>query len=218
MVSSAKREVQHRKLRRRHPQSLLAPSPDLKTTQCQIILTQYEFCLARTIPSISRLESSPSPSPAVSGIHSIKESSLIISFLGMPTEEYLDRAKVVYDHRVPAWNLVIGVGGRCSSGTARCSSNLRCAGPESQEQCHPQVATGGACDFKYKICKTELVCEKGICQSQHDAFKGEIKDECGGPGGAKCEMCFGCTSWSPDTTGKCLSILLLGLTKNKSLT
>lgn len=84
---------------------------------------------------------------------------------------------------------------------ARCTSNLRCEGPESQERCYPQACEGEACDFKYKICRTELVCKKGKCVSQKDAFKGEEGDECGGSEGRKCEAGLGCSSWHKDKTG-----------------
>lgn len=171
-------------------QSLTTPSADPKMTY--VPLTGYEAYIALTIPAVSRVETSAAQPPAVSAIPTIKESSLIISFEGMPADEYLDRAKVVYDHRVPAWNLAIGVGGKCSSGTARCSLNLRCVGPTHEEQCHPQVPVGGECDYKYKICKTELVCKRGKCLTQQDAFKSEKYEECGGAEGRQCvRLCGG---------------------------
>lgn len=146
-----------------------------------------QACLACTSQWTSRVETSASTPPIASSIPTIKSSSLLISFLGMPADLYMDRAKVVYDHRVPAWKLAIGVGGEYSSETARCSLNLRCVGPESQEQCHPQAGLGGACDFEYKLCRAELVCKKGKCITQADAFKGELNDVCGGPEGRTCE-------------------------------
>lgn len=95
-------------------QSLSSPSADVKMTY--VPLTEHQACMARTIPAVSRVETSAPQSPVDSTIPTIKESSLIISFAGMPAHEYLGRAKVVNDHRVPAWNLAIGVGGKCSSG------------------------------------------------------------------------------------------------------
>lgn len=84
-------------------------------------------------------------------------------------------------------------------------------GPESQEQCHPQVLTGGACDFKYNLCQAQLVCKKGMCTTQANAFKGELDDECGGPEGRVCEAGLDCNSWRADTAGKCKKVLHRGL-------
>lgn len=146
-------------------------------------------------PWLSRVQASPIPS--------IKASSLLISTSGMPADEYMDRAKIVYDDRVPAWNLAIGVGGRCSVNSAMCSSNLHCVGPESQEQCHPAQKAGWPCDFEYRLCESNLVCKKGTCLTHEQAFRGERGDTCGGSSGIICEPGLRCNSWESSKVGTC---------------
>lgn len=87
-----------------------ASTLDATMKQCRIPSSEYRACLARTVPWISRLETSPPQSRVVSAIPRIKESSLIISFLGMPANEYLDRVKIVYDHRVRRRKMVVSYG------------------------------------------------------------------------------------------------------------
>lgn len=70
---------------------------------------------------------------------------------------------------------------------------MRCVGPDSQEQSHPQPAEGETCDFVYKICKTEFFCKKGICVTHAQAYKGELGDDCGEPVGRECEHGLKCT-------------------------
>lgn len=190
-------------------QACLAAAPGPQFTV--IPVREYQKCFAlrpfqepaRTAAWLSRLQTSTSPRRSL---------LLFLLFLGMPANEYLERAKIVYDHRVPAWNLAIGVGGSCSSETARCFSNLRCVGPELQEQCPPQAPQGGACDLRYKLCKSELICRKGICMTQAQAFKGEEGDDCKVKIGRVCGKGLGCTSWNESWTGKCKKNLHLGQT------
>lgn len=154
---------------------------------------------ASSIPRLSRTYSAPSAA-----------SEAPISFQGLPPEEYMGRAKFVYDHRVPAWNSGIGVGGSCTSSTAKCNSGLRCVGPLGQEQCHAAAKPGEDCNYEYKICRPDLVCKKETCMTPAQAFTGVEGDDCGGPAGRVCEAWLGCTNWNPNEAGTCERYLSWG--------